>query len=66
MAFAVVARWGGFETGHRFYGTETVDQELQDVLPRLNRLDSLLPQRMDPLLLDAQSARPLCCFLCRL
>ena len=33
-----------------FYGTETVDQELRGVLPRLNRLDSLLPQRMDPLL----------------
>ena len=41
---------GGFETGHRFYGTETVEQELRDLLPRLNRLDSLLPQRMDPLL----------------
>ena len=49
-----------------FYGTETVEQVLRDVLPRLNRLDSLLPQRMDPLRLDAQSARPLCCFLCRL
>tara|TARA_B100000475_G_scaffold52576_1_gene36155 strand:- start:798 stop:1208 length:411 start_codon:yes stop_codon:yes gene_type:complete len=33
-----------------FYGTETVEQELRDALPRLNRLDSLLPQRMDPLL----------------
>ena len=41
---------GGFETGHRCYGTETVEQELRNVLPRLNRLDSLLPQRMDPLL----------------
>ena len=41
---------GGFETGHRSYGTESVEEELQTLLPRLNTLDSLLPQRVEPLL----------------
>ena len=41
---------GGFETGHRSFALDDVEQELLVVLPRLEGLDPTIPQQFDPLL----------------
>ena len=41
---------GGFETGHRAFALDAVEQELLAVLPRLEALDPTNPQQFDPLL----------------
>ena len=41
---------GGFETGHRAFALDAVEQELLAVLPRLEALDPKNPQQFDPLL----------------
>ncbi len=41
---------GGFETGHRAFALETVEQELLALLPQLDALDPSRPQRFEPLL----------------
>ena len=41
---------GGFETGHRAFSLEAVEQELLALLPQLDALDPDLPQRFEPLL----------------
>ena len=43
---------GGFETGHRAYSTDAVEQELQALLPRLEGLDPFVAQGFEPLLAD--------------
>ena len=41
---------GGFETGHRAFALEAVEQELLALLPQLEALDPECPQRFEPLL----------------
>lgn len=41
---------GGFETGHRAFALEAVEQELLALLPHLEALDPECPQRFEPLL----------------
>ena len=41
---------GGFETGHRAFALEAVEQELLALLPQLEALDPNHPQRFEPLL----------------
>ena len=41
---------GGFETGHRAFALEAVEQELLALLPQLEALDPHRPQRFEPLL----------------
>ena len=41
---------GGFETGHRAFALEAVEQELLGLLPQLEALDPHRPQRFEPLL----------------
>ncbi|WP_038557311.1 dipeptide epimerase [Synechococcus sp. KORDI-52] len=41
---------GGFETGHRAFALEAVEQELLALLPHLEVLDPDRPQRFEPLL----------------
>ena len=41
---------GGFETGHRAFALEAVEQELLGLLPQLEALDLHRPQRFEPLL----------------
>ena len=41
---------GGFETGHRAFALEAVEQELLALLPQLDALDPGIPQRFEPLL----------------
>ena len=41
---------GGFETGHRAFSLEAVEQELLGLLPQLEALDPYRPQRFEPLL----------------
>ena len=41
---------GGFETGHRAFALEAVEQELLALLPQLEVLDPNHPQRFEPLL----------------
>ena len=41
---------GGFETGHRFFALEAVEEELLALLPQLDALDPDRPQRFEPLL----------------
>ena len=41
---------GGFETGHRAFALEAVEQDLLALLPQLETLDPDRPQRFEPLL----------------
>ena len=41
---------GGFETGHRDFALEAVEEELLALLPQLDALDPDRPQRFEPLL----------------
>ena len=41
---------GGLDTGHRSYGLEGIEAELQGALPDLNRLDPADRSFVDPLL----------------
>ncbi len=41
---------GGLDTGHRSYGTDAIEAELQQLLPRLDGLDPLNRLRFDALL----------------
>ncbi|WP_115024305.1 dipeptide epimerase [Synechococcus sp. UW69] len=41
---------GGFETGHRAFALEAVEEELLALLPQLDALDPDRPQRFEPLL----------------
>ena len=41
---------GGFDTGHRKYTTDAVAAELDGLLPVLESMDPLIPQRFEPLL----------------
>ena len=41
---------GGFETGHRAFALEAVEEELLALLPQLDALDPDHPQRFEPLL----------------
>ena len=50
---------GGFETGHRAFALEAVEQELLALLPQLEALDPNYPKRFEPLL-DALSPPARC------
>ena len=41
---------GGFETGHRAFALEAVEEELLALLPQLDALDPDRPQQFEPLL----------------
>ena len=49
---------GGFETGHRAFALEAVEQELLGLLPQLEALDPHRPQRFEPLLATLESPGP--------